>query len=106
MPVLTLSECATRATYGRTLADRNVILEGFSTPSPSGGWNLTRLVIVCCAADALAIEVHVDGVPDPGTSTWAPVTGRWQAGSARVPAIQAAQVTITQQPSTTAVRDR
>jgi hypothetical protein len=86
MPVLTLSECATRATYGRTLADRNVILEGFSTPSPSGGWNLTHLVIVCCAADALAIEVHVDGVPDQARAPGR-VSGRWQADSARVPAI-------------------
>jgi uncharacterized repeat protein (TIGR03943 family) len=99
IPALTLSEFATRAIYGHSLADRDVVLEGFSTPSPSGGWNLTRLVIVCCAADALAIQVHVDGAPNPGTSTWVRVTGRWQPASAGVPAIQAAQVTITQQPN-------
>lgn len=99
VPVLTLSEFATRATYGSTLTGRDVILEGFSTPSPSGGWNLSRLVIFCCAADAQVIQVRVTGLSDPGTSTWVRVTGRWQTGKTQVPTIQAVQLTPTAQPS-------
>jgi uncharacterized repeat protein (TIGR03943 family) len=97
-PVLTLSEFATRARYGHTLTDRDVTLEGFSIPSSSGGWNLTRLVIVCCAADALSVQVHVDGTADPGTNAWVRVTGRWEAGGG-IPAIRAARLTVTQQPA-------
>jgi uncharacterized repeat protein (TIGR03943 family) len=97
-PALTLSEFATRATYGRSLAGHDVILEGFSSRSASGGWNLTRMVIRCCAADALAIQVHIDNAPDPGVNAWARVTGRWD-GDRNLASLAATHVDLIQQPS-------
>lgn len=69
-------------------------LEGFSTPSAGGGWDLDRLVIVCCAADvAVAVQVHIDGVPDPGTIAWVRVTGTWVDGTSSPAALRATRST-------------
>lgn len=66
---------------GSTVADRSVRLEGFVTPDPAGGWWLTRMIISCCAADAYAARIAVDGAGALPANTWVRVTGTWVAGS-------------------------
>ncbi len=75
-----LDEYEARAVWdaGRTLADRRFKLTGFVTDKPGGGYYVTRLVITCCAADAVAVRILVSG--DAGSfsrDTWVEVTGRY-----------------------------
>ncbi|RVX41306.1 putative repeat protein (TIGR03943 family) [Nonomuraea polychroma] len=74
---LTLGEFIGRA-YGTStsLAGRPVRLTGFAVTS-GRGWHLTRMRINCCAADALALEVTVEGAPAPPEDSWVRVTGTW-----------------------------
>lgn len=76
---MTLSDFLIRAVWDTAspLADRNVAMTGFVTPGHGGTWYLTRMVIGCCAADALAREVEVHGVAAPPSDTWVTVTGTW-----------------------------
>ncbi|MBF8187010.1 TIGR03943 family protein [Nonomuraea sp. K274] len=75
---LTLGEFIGRAyaPSGSSLTGRKVRLTGFAVPSKTG-WNITRMRINCCAADAMAVEVAVHGVPSPKENTWVRVTGTW-----------------------------
>ena len=58
------------------LEDRRVRLHGFVTPRIGGGWYLTRIQISCCAADAVAYTVGVDGDRgDLAADQWVLVTG-------------------------------
>ncbi|MEV5501222.1 TIGR03943 family protein [Nonomuraea fuscirosea] len=85
---LTLGEFIGRA-YARTgpsLAGRKVRLVGFAVRAgDDGGWYLTRMRIGCCAADALALEVAVQGVAAPPEDAWVAVTGTWVAWQDGVP---------------------
>ncbi|KQS71517.1 TIGR03943 family protein [Modestobacter sp. Leaf380] len=45
------------------LRDRRIRLVGFLSPRDGGGWYVTRIRIACCAADALAVRVVLEG-PD------------------------------------------
>ncbi|NUU22805.1 MAG: TIGR03943 family protein [Streptomycetaceae bacterium] len=76
---MTLGDFGVRAVWdtAETLKDRNVRLTGFVIPGKDGSWYVTRLVISCCAADAVARKVEVRGVPAPPTDTWVTVTGTW-----------------------------
>ncbi|MGY1839543.1 MULTISPECIES: TIGR03943 family putative permease subunit [unclassified Modestobacter] len=63
------------------LAERRVRLVGFVVPRDDGGrddgtWDIARLSINCCAADATALRVHVVGGP-PGlvADQWVEVVG-------------------------------
>lgn len=48
-----------------------------------GGLDLARVLIICCAADARTIRVHLDGnLGDIPEGTWLSVTGVVQTGSA------------------------
>ncbi len=87
----------------RPLTGRRVKLLGFATPKSGGGWYVTRLVISCCAADALAYKVEVRGAGAPPSGSWVEVTGVWQpdgqpTGPDAVPALTAAQVVPVPQP--------
>ena len=84
---LTIGEFATRAVYdaGGTLVDRSVKLVGFATPVAGGGWNLSRLSLACCAADAFVNRVRVAGQPAPTRGTWVQVIGTWQPSAEQVP---------------------
>lgn len=66
---------------GSTLVDRDVRLTGFVTTDDSGDWYVTRLSIACCAADAAAFRVRVDGVEAPPEEQWVEVTGTWVEGT-------------------------
>lgn len=77
---LQLHDYADRAAWdgGRTLANRSVTLVGFATPNGDNSWYLTRIVITCCAADAVSYLVAVNGGGRPPTAnTWLQVTGSW-----------------------------
>lgn len=102
---LPVSEYAVRAIwdYGHTLAGRTVVMTGFVTPRPAGGWFLTRMVISCCAADAQAYKVEVRGAPPLPADTWVEVTGTWAdngqpAAETSVPVVVAARVTQVHAP--------
>ncbi|MBG0816432.1 TIGR03943 family protein [Planomonospora sp. ID82291] len=63
---------------GGSLRGKTVRLTGFVVPSGRrDAWHLTRMRIGCCAADALAMQVVVRGVPAPETDSWVRVTGTW-----------------------------
>jgi uncharacterized repeat protein (TIGR03943 family) len=75
-----LDEYEARAVWdaGRTLGDRAFRLSGFVTAKPGGGYYVTRLVISCCAADAVAVRVLVTG--ETGSypnDTWIEVVGHY-----------------------------
>jgi uncharacterized repeat protein (TIGR03943 family) len=67
----------TRTGAAATLKDRRVALTGFAMPGKEGGWYLTRLRIACCAADAMPMQIIVQGMPQPPKDTWVEVTGTW-----------------------------
>lgn len=77
-----LSDYVTRAVWeqGVSLEDRTVELTGFVLPTDDG-WQLARLQIACCAADAFASKVQPIDVPeefaDLPSETWVTLTGRW-----------------------------
>lgn len=54
-----------------------VRLVGFTSYDGHGGWDLTRLTIRCCAADALASQTRVIGAPPPPRNTWVELVGTW-----------------------------
>lgn len=81
VPVL-LNDYTVRAVWddGATLTGRDVELVGFVTPT-SDGWQLTRLSVACCAADASASKVQPVGeVPDLPANTWVSVVGTYNPG--------------------------
>jgi uncharacterized repeat protein (TIGR03943 family) len=83
---LYLSDYVTRAVWdeGRTLVGRIVQLTGFVLTVPEGGWQLARLQLTCCAADAFASKVQpINLAPEAQMipeGTWVNVTGEWVAG--------------------------
>ncbi|MDI2127488.1 TIGR03943 family putative permease subunit [Yinghuangia seranimata] len=76
---MTLGDFGVRAVWDTadTLKGRNVRMIGFVTPGKNGTWYVTRLVISCCAADAVARKVEVRDAPAPPADTWVQVTGTW-----------------------------
>ncbi|MGY1650837.1 TIGR03943 family putative permease subunit [Geodermatophilus sp. SYSU D01119] len=77
---LPLSAYAIRALAQDTSAfeGRRVRLTGFVTPREGGGWYVTRIAIQCCAADAVAHTVVVDGPQgDLAADQWVDVVGTW-----------------------------
>jgi len=78
-----VAEYVTRAVWdgGRTLQGRTVQLTGFAVRRSDGGFDLARLSLTCCAADAIAAKVQLKNldtsvVPDE----WLTITGRWVPG--------------------------
>jgi uncharacterized membrane protein YcgQ (UPF0703/DUF1980 family) len=53
-------------------------MTGFVTPRLDGKWYLTRMHIVCCAADAQTAMVEIEAAgATPTRDTWLTVTGTW-----------------------------
>ncbi|MEV6763583.1 TIGR03943 family protein [Streptomyces sp. NPDC051105] len=80
---ITLTDFTTRVQQDRTLAikGRTVEMSGLVTPVPGGGsWDLTRIIISCCAADAQSVKVRIYGSSVPPADTWVSVTGNWHPG--------------------------
>jgi uncharacterized repeat protein (TIGR03943 family) len=78
---MTMAEFVTRAVRdpSQSLAGVRVRLVGFASPTQAdGGYQLTRFVIFCCAADAEALEVTIHGDPTPrARDQWLEVEGTW-----------------------------
>lgn len=85
------------ATYGEVLEGNEFRLVGFVTRDDDE-WFVTRLSISCCAADAAAFRVQVEGVEPPADEQWVEVVGTWVAGTgdgvdpAEAPAVEATSV--------------
>lgn len=93
----TLLDYATRAIWdgGRSLDGRRVRLVGFVSPRPDGGYDLTRLVVACCAGDSRPVRVEIqDGDRGFAADTWIAVTGSYggvvpRKGDEQVPVLRA-----------------
>lgn len=99
---LSLTDYADRAVWdaGRTLAGHTVQLTGFVTVSDDGSiWWVTRMVLSCCAADAVPVLIEVQGGPAPDKDSWVTVRGTYttyagakEAGAAVIAATSVQQV--------------
>ena len=79
---ITLTDFTTRVQQDRKRAikGRTVQMTGFVTPDKGAVyWDLTRIMISCCAADAQSIKVRVYGIPALSANTWVTITGTWHA---------------------------
>ncbi|MBG0853350.1 TIGR03943 family protein [Streptomyces spinoverrucosus] len=78
---MTLTDFTQRVQQDREQAikGRTIQLTGFVTPAGDGGdgWDLTRLMLSCCAADAQSVKVRVHGIQAPPADTWVTLTGTW-----------------------------
>ncbi|MFD9224958.1 TIGR03943 family putative permease subunit [Streptomyces sp. NPDC060064] len=76
---LSLTEFIARAQQDdkQSLKDRTVLMQGFVTPGKDGTWDLTRLLVSCCAADSQSLTVTMHGTKAPPADTWVKVTGTW-----------------------------
>lgn len=78
---LTFSSFVYRALYDeqRSLLDARVRLTGFvSDVDAEGGYQLSRFIVGCCAADGRAIDVVLaDSEAPPPLDTWLEVEGTW-----------------------------
>jgi uncharacterized repeat protein (TIGR03943 family) len=80
---MTLSDFASRVQQDRqqVIKDRSVQMTGFVTPAKGGaGWDLTRIIFTCCAADAQTVKVRIYGTEALAGNTWVAVTGTWHPG--------------------------
>ncbi|MDV9174531.1 TIGR03943 family protein [Streptomyces sp. W16] len=75
---MTLTDFTTRVQQDkeRAIKGRTVEMTGFVTPG-QGGWDLTRIIFTCCAADAQTVRIRMYGTPAPPANTWLAVTGTW-----------------------------
>jgi uncharacterized repeat protein (TIGR03943 family) len=91
---------------GLTLQDRRVALTGFAVPREDGdGWDVARLALQCCAADALASRVQPvgDDVPLVDEGQWVRIVGTWTEGGGledprAVPLIAVESVELVEEP--------
>ncbi|OIJ66485.1 TIGR03943 family putative permease subunit [Streptomyces mangrovisoli] len=79
---ITLTDFTHRVQQDKGLAirSRTVRMTGFVTPGAGSTWELTRIILSCCAADAQSVKVRIYGVPAPRANTWVSVTGTWHPG--------------------------
>ena len=91
---------------GHTLRGHHVSLTGFVLRREPRGFELARLVITCCAADARPVVVSVltqpgeSGVPPP--NTWVTLSGTYggqSASDSTVPVLLAESVSMISQPA-------
>lgn len=77
---MTMQEFISRSLYDSaySTANADVQVTGFITRSSCDGpgYSLVRLKISCCAADAIALRVHIDGPPPMPANTWVQATVR------------------------------
>ncbi|MEZ0065025.1 putative repeat protein (TIGR03943 family) [Streptacidiphilus sp. MAP12-20] len=88
---LRLSDFDARAVWDthQSLKGRTVEVEGFVAPGRNGTWQISRIIVSCCAADARVVAVTVLGPTAPPANTWVTVTGTWNPADA-TPTIEAA----------------
>jgi len=102
---MSLLDYYSRAAFddGRTLTGHHVALTGFVLRGEPDGFQLSRLVITCCAADAQPVVVSVQtSTTAPSRDTWVTVTGTFgglSPSDATVPVLRADAVTSVHQPA-------
>lgn len=103
---LSVASFTSRAIYdsGRSLKGRTVRLTGFVTRGDGGTWYVTRLLVSCCAADAITSKVQIRGADAPVTDNWVTVTGTWHpkgtlGSTAAWPMLNAKTVVKVEEPS-------
>lgn len=79
---MTLSDFTSRVRQdrGQAIKGRTIRMTGFVTPGDGGSWELTRIILNCCAADAQSVKVRIHGGPALPANTWVTVTGTWHPG--------------------------
>ncbi|WEO97189.1 TIGR03943 family protein [Streptomyces sp. FXJ1.172] len=79
---MTLSDFTSRVRQdrGQAIRGRTILMTGIVTPHGDGGWDLTRIIINCCAADAQSVKVRIYGGDVPPANSWVTVTGTWHPG--------------------------
>ena len=82
-----LGEFSARAHFdaSASLTGRTVRLLGFVTSPEGPDWELSRMSMMCCAADAVAIQIRVTGRDAPPSDQWVTVEGTWVPDDASVP---------------------
>ncbi len=92
-----------RASYGgtSTLEGRRFSVLGFvSHPKQPGSWYLTRLMLRCCAADALPLQIRAVGAAPQEADVWLVVTGTYLPnGPDRIPQLQVEAVEPAARPT-------
>jgi uncharacterized repeat protein (TIGR03943 family) len=68
-----------RASFGgaATVQGRRFTIIGFVSPTDHNTWSLTRLLIRCCVADALPVQVRAVGAAAQKPDQWVQVTGSY-----------------------------
>ena len=69
-----------RASYGgaSTLQGRRFEILGFVSPGPQpDSWYLTRLMVKCCAADAVPLQIRAVGAAPQTADDWVLATGTY-----------------------------
>lgn len=66
VPILDVVQRAARDNTG-SLDDREITVTGFVVPNDDGSTDLARVLVICCAADARSIRIHLDR----------PIDGEW-----------------------------
>jgi uncharacterized repeat protein (TIGR03943 family) len=83
-----------------TLTDAPVRLTGFIDDSTHSELRLARYQIACCAADAQAAIVRLDGAPrPPGHGIWVQVTGTFAGLHNKMPTVAVSSLTIIDEPT-------
>ncbi|OIJ99468.1 TIGR03943 family putative permease subunit [Streptomyces monashensis] len=79
---MTLSDFTGRVQQdpARDIKGRTILMTGIVTPHGGGSWDLTRIIINCCAADAQSVKVRIYGGDVPPAGAWVSVTGIWHPG--------------------------
>ncbi|MEV5749803.1 TIGR03943 family protein [Actinoallomurus sp. NPDC052308] len=98
---ISLTEFTARAFQAKaghdTLTGRQVTLTGFARPAGPGRWQLVRLRMTCCAADAVPMRVVIGNAPAPRPGTWTRVTGTWSPTWAHLDGVALPRLTATDQ---------
>ncbi len=107
-PDVPLSEFVQRALYDPTgsVTAHPVTVTGFIAPAGKNfddGYLIAQLIISCCAADARAVRVHVDGAEPFAAGTWVTAVVTAYPGSGTlaneyVPTVAVASITKRVQP--------
>ena len=78
-----------------------VQLTGFVAAAKSGGFQLARYQIACCAADATPVVVQVVGTSGepPPLDQWVIVTGTFHPGGEQIPELAATSIVEIEAPN-------
>ncbi len=84
---------------GVSMKDVPVRLTGFVSNITAEGFDLIRYQIACCAADAIAARLHVEGSPvGLGTDMWVTATGVHRFGTMDPAILESVNVTVIPAP--------